>query len=67
MSDRVLGNAILVPACHVIAVCVQVCAGFVELIIELEIEVMSLQIDRCDQRRHSAGKLAEGVEHILGL
>jgi hypothetical protein len=38
MSDRVLGNAILVPACHMIAVCVQVCAGFVELIIELEIE-----------------------------
>ena len=36
------------PPRHVISVGLQVGAGFVELVVKLEVEVMRLQIDRRD-------------------
>jgi hypothetical protein len=55
------------PPGHVIRVGSQVSAGFVKLVVKLEVEVMRLQIDRRNHRGYGAGEFAEAIENVLRL
>jgi hypothetical protein len=48
-------------------VCFQICSWPVEVVVELGIEVVSLQVYHREDRRDRAGELPECVIYVLGL
>src|SRR5262249_17970919 len=56
-----------VPAIHVLRMSPQIRPTLEEAVVEVEVQMVSLDIIEAEQGRHSARKLAESVEDVLGL
>src|SRR5262249_30717509 len=56
-----------VPAIHVLRMGPQIRPRLEESVVEVQVQMVSLDIVEAEQGRHRARKLAEGVEDVLGL
>jgi len=55
------------PAFHVLGMCFQISPGLEVVIVKIQIQVMSLKVDKHQDTRDRARELAKAVQGVLGL